>query len=187
MESRCRVTGDRWDFVWEIKYWGLRTLNIITYYLFFYKINETYLCCLPDLVVCLVAIAWPLPLPMKGVTTGSPSSKYEHQHCCVTFEISRKYKDLYGKKTDRFCNLRKWKDFNEEQLGYLTFKNVCQCLLCGPRANQYGRFMDYNVNDFLSIHKEHHWYSSYTLFFLYKKVVFSGPGWIFLFFCRFYS
>ena len=28
-ESRCRVTSNRWDFVWEIKYWGLRTLNII--------------------------------------------------------------------------------------------------------------------------------------------------------------
>ena len=84
--------------VWEIKYWGLRKLNIITYYLFFYKIKETYLCCLPDLVVCLVAIACTLPLPMKGVTTGSPSSKYEHRHCCVTSEISRKYKDLYGKK-----------------------------------------------------------------------------------------
>ena len=34
-ESRCRVTSNRWDFVWEIKYWGLRTLNIIilTYFL----------------------------------------------------------------------------------------------------------------------------------------------------------
>ena len=28
-EIRCRVTNDRWDFVWEIKYWGLRTLKII--------------------------------------------------------------------------------------------------------------------------------------------------------------
>ena len=36
--------------------------------------------------------------------TGSPSSKYEHQHCCVLFEIQRKYKDLYGKKTYGFCN-----------------------------------------------------------------------------------
>ena len=34
-ESRCRVTSNRWDFAWEIKYWGLRTLNIIilTYFL----------------------------------------------------------------------------------------------------------------------------------------------------------
>ena len=26
-ESRYRVTSNRWDFVWEIKYWGLRTLK----------------------------------------------------------------------------------------------------------------------------------------------------------------
>ena len=34
-ESRCRVTSNRWNFAWEIKYWGLRTLNIIilTYFL----------------------------------------------------------------------------------------------------------------------------------------------------------
>ena len=36
-ESRCRVTNDRWDFVWEIKYWGLQTLNVT---FFFYKINK---------------------------------------------------------------------------------------------------------------------------------------------------
>ena len=28
-ESRCRVTSNRWDFVWEMKYWGPRTPNII--------------------------------------------------------------------------------------------------------------------------------------------------------------
>ena len=28
-ESRCRVTTNRWDFVWELKHWALRTLNII--------------------------------------------------------------------------------------------------------------------------------------------------------------
>ena len=37
-------------------------------------------------------------------TTGSPSSKYEHRHCCV---LRSKYKDLYGEKTYRFRNLRK--------------------------------------------------------------------------------
>ena len=42
----------------------------------------------------------------------------EHRHCCVTFE----YKDLYGKKTYRFCNLRKWKDFNKKQL---TLHKMC--------------------------------------------------------------
>ena len=39
-ESRCRVTSNRWDFVLEIKYWGLRTLNIIIFTYFFYKINK---------------------------------------------------------------------------------------------------------------------------------------------------
>ena len=46
--------------------------------------------------------------------TGSPSSKYEHRRAsasggCVTFD-----KDLYGEKTNRFCNRRKWKDFNKK-------------------------------------------------------------------------
>ena len=36
-ESQCRVTSNRWDFVWEIKYWGLRTLNFIIYTFFSIK------------------------------------------------------------------------------------------------------------------------------------------------------
>ena len=31
--SRYRITSDHWDVVWEIKYWGLRTINIIIFYL----------------------------------------------------------------------------------------------------------------------------------------------------------
>ena len=38
-ESRCRVLSDRWDFVWEIKYWGLRRPNI-SVFTFCYKINK---------------------------------------------------------------------------------------------------------------------------------------------------
>ena len=38
-EIRCRVLSDRWDFVWEIKYWGLRRPNIIVF-TFCYKINK---------------------------------------------------------------------------------------------------------------------------------------------------
>ena len=26
-KSRCRVTSNSWDFAWEIKFWGLRTLK----------------------------------------------------------------------------------------------------------------------------------------------------------------
>ena len=41
-------TSNRWDFVWEIKYWGLRTLNIIILTYFSIKwIKETYLWCVP--------------------------------------------------------------------------------------------------------------------------------------------
>ena len=25
----------------------------------------------------------------RGIITGSPSSKYEHRHCCITFELNR--------------------------------------------------------------------------------------------------
>ena len=40
-ESRCRVTSDRWDFVWKKKT-VLRSsnVNIISFLPFFYKINE---------------------------------------------------------------------------------------------------------------------------------------------------
>ena len=53
----------------------------------------------------------------------------EHRHCCVT--LISKYKALYGKKTYRFRNLRKWKDFNKRQL---TLHKMCvnTSLLCGP-------------------------------------------------------
>ena len=44
-----------------------------------------------------------------------------------------KYKDLYGEKTYRFCNLRKWKDFNKKQLTLL--KMCVTSLLCGPLAD----------------------------------------------------
>ena len=44
-----------------------------------------------------------------------------------------KYKDLYGKKTCRFRNLRKWKDFNKKQLNLL--KMCVTSLLCGPRTD----------------------------------------------------
>ena len=49
----------------------------------------------------------------------------EHRQCYVTFEMR--------KKTYRFCNLRKWKDFNKKQLTLL--KMSVTSLLCGPRAD----------------------------------------------------
>ena len=47
--------------------------------------------------------------------------------------LHSKYKDLCGKKTYRFCNLRKWKDFNKKQL--TSLKMCVTSLLCGPRAD----------------------------------------------------
>ena len=69
-----------------------------------------------------------------------PSSKYEHRHS--------KYKDLYGKRTYRFCNLRKWKDFSKNSLSYLKCVLRLSCVVHGPI---YGRFMGFYVNGFLSI------------------------------------
>ena len=50
----------------------------------------------------------------------------------VTFETQQKYKDLHGKKTYRFCNLRKWKDFNKKQL---TLPKMCVTSRGGQRAD----------------------------------------------------
>ena len=65
----------------------------------------------------------------------------EHRHS--------KYKDLYWNKTYRFCNLRKWKDFNKKQF---TFLKMCvSSLLCGPRADLWPFYGFFYVNSFLSI------------------------------------
>ena len=64
-------TSNRWDFVWEIKYWALRTLNIIILTYFSIKwIKETYLWCVPVFFgvnssiysFFLAVIVWPLSL-----------------------------------------------------------------------------------------------------------------------------
>ena len=51
-ESRCRITSNCWEFVWEIKYWGLRTLNIIilTYFSIKEDLPLMYSCEFIDLV-----------------------------------------------------------------------------------------------------------------------------------------
>ena len=85
-ESRCRITGDRWDVVWEIKHWGLQTLNIIILYLFFYKIYKGHLpliyscifwCEFIDLVgvfCCyFVTLVTPFIIRSKGCTGKQPT------------------------------------------------------------------------------------------------------------------
>ena len=73
-ETRCRVTGNRWDFVWEIinkvLSWVLRSENAKNHYcyFFFYKINKgdlpgmyscAFWCEFIDLVGFLAVIVWP--------------------------------------------------------------------------------------------------------------------------------
>ena len=54
-----------------------------------------------------------------------------------------------GKKTYRFCNLRKWEDFNKKNsLRYLKCVLRLSCVVHGPI---YDRFMGFYVNGFLSI------------------------------------
>ena len=63
--------------------------------------------------------------------TGSPSSKYEHRRTSALLRNVRNIRFCMGKKTYRFCNLRKWKDFNKKQL---TLKCVLRlsCVVHGP-------------------------------------------------------
>ena len=94
MSMECKLTllyflarGDRWDVVWEIRYWGLRTLNIIIFYLFFYKIYKgdfpliyscIFLCEFIDLVgfffCCyFVTLVTPFIIRSKGRTGKQPT------------------------------------------------------------------------------------------------------------------
>ena len=65
-------------------------------------------------------------------TTGSPSSKYEHRRASALLHNIQNIRICMGKK-NRFCNLRKWKDFNKKQLTLL--KMCVTSLLCGPRVD----------------------------------------------------
>ena len=67
-----------------------------------------------------------------GLDTGSPSWKYEHRQASALLHNIQNIRICMGKK-NRFCNLRKWKDFNKKQLTLL--KMCVTSLLCGPRAD----------------------------------------------------
>ena len=65
-------------------------------------------------------------------TTGSPSSKYKHRRTSALLSNIQNIRICMGKKTYRFCDLRKWKDFNKKKI---TLPKLCvTSLLCGPRA-----------------------------------------------------
>ena len=53
-----------------------------------------------------------------------------------------------GKKTYRFPNLRKWRDFIKNSLPYLKCVLRLSCVVHGPI---YGRFMGFYLNGFLII------------------------------------
>ena len=73
------------------------------------------------------------PLGFWGFVTGSPSSKYEHRRERHLLRNIQNIMICMGKKTCRFCNLRKWKDFTKKQL---TVLKMCDTsLLCCPRAD----------------------------------------------------
>ena len=58
--------------------------------------------------------------------TGSPSSKNEHRRASALLRNIQNIRICMGKKTYRFCNLRKWKDFNKKQL---TLHKMCECYI----------------------------------------------------------
>ena len=68
-----------------------------------------------------------------AIATGSPSSKYEHRRASALLRNIQNIRICMGKKTYRFCNLRKRKDFNKKQLPLL--KMCVTSLLCGPRTD----------------------------------------------------
>ena len=71
-----------------------------------------------------------LAIMSTGFSTGSPSSKYEHRRTSALLRNIRNIKICIGKKTYRFRNIRKRKDFNKK---HLALRKICvTSLLCGP-------------------------------------------------------
>ena len=85
-------------------------------------------------------------------TTGSSSSEFEHRRTSALLRNIRNIRICMGKKTYRWCNLRKWKDFHKKKKKkQLSLHKMCvTSLLCAP-GPIYGRFMDCTVNGFLSV------------------------------------
>ena len=72
-----------------------------------------------------------------------------HRHCYVTFEIQ----GFVWEKTYRFCNLRKWKDFNKKKnsLPYLKCVLRLSCVVHGPI---YGPFFHSLSCSMTPLHRE---------------------------------
>ena len=69
----------------------------------------------------------------ESFITGSPSSKYKHRRASALLRNIQNIRICMGKKTYRFSNLRKWKDFNKKQL---TSLKMCAKSLRIQRENR---------------------------------------------------
>ena len=106
-------------------------------------------------------------------TTGNPSSKYDHRRASALLRNIQNIKISTGKKTYRFCNLRKWKDFNKNSLPYL--KCVLR-LLCGPRVDLWTPFYGLQCKSASGPHRRDvtHILSKGNCFFYWNPFIFVG-------------
>ena len=79
----------------------------------------------------------------ESFITGSPSSKYKHRRASALLRSIQNIRICMGKKTYRFCNLRKWKDFNKKQL---TLLKMCVTSLCKQRENRLHKNLKTAIN-----------------------------------------
>ena len=77
-----------------------------------------------------------LAIMSTGFSTGNPSSKYEHRRTSALLRNIRNIKICIEKKTYRFRNIRKRKDFNKKNtLPYVKFVLRLSCVVqCKVKA-----------------------------------------------------
>ena len=84
-----------------------------------------------------------------GLTTGSPSSKYEHRRASALLRNIQNIKVCMGKKPIVSLTYKNERISIKKQL---TSLKICvTSLLCGPRADLWPFMMGFYVNGFLSI------------------------------------
>ena len=99
----------------------------------YHRRSESTSICRTNDVILICHVIWRHLSFLLGLTTGSPSSKYEHPRTSALLRNIRNIRICMG-KSYHFCNLRKWKDFNKKK--QLTLLRMCvKSLLCGRRAD----------------------------------------------------
>ena len=83
-----------------------------------------------------------------GIITGSPSSKYEHRHCCITFELNR----FVGGEKPIVSVTYQYERFSTEKKrkNGLPYLKCVLGLSCVIREPIYVHFMGFSVTGFLS-------------------------------------